>query len=111
MATTYAVTAPLLIIKDQAGKNHHTYFGGIVHYLNDEQKAHFLRLGLVKELHTIIDAEEFSQLEAPVAALAEKPKKVAAKEEWVKFGISKGNARGELESLTKEELVDLLDEF
>jgi hypothetical protein len=110
-ATTYAVTAPLLIIKDQAGRNHHTYFGSIVHYLNAEQKAHFLRLGLVKEIHTIIEADEFSQLEAPVAAILEKPKKVSPKADWVNFGVAKGNDRAELESLTKEELVDLLDEF
>jgi hypothetical protein len=50
---------PLLIVKDETGQLHHHYnqsiggsigFGLVIDYLNDEQKTHFLRMGLVEEV-------------------------------------------------------------
>ena len=106
-ATKFLVTAPLVIARAQDGKMHHAYYGTVLHFLDDEQREHFLRKGLVEEIKPGYPAEQ----PAPLDALLDKPKKVAPKEEWVNFGVSKGNDRAELESLTKDELVDLLSDF
>jgi hypothetical protein len=48
---------PLVVAKDQQGKNHHHYQGGFgansgpyIEWLNDEQRQHFLRHKLVIEI-------------------------------------------------------------
>lgn len=46
----YRVVAPLVVVKDQTGKLHHAYKGSQLAWLNDEQRDHFLRKGLVEEL-------------------------------------------------------------
>lgn len=53
----YRVVCPLVIAKDQAGKLHHAYKGSMLAWLNDEQREHFLRKGLVEEL-PVDDAPE-----------------------------------------------------
>lgn len=109
----YTVTAPLVVVKDQNDRNHHVYRGGYVPWLNDEQKAHFLSLSLVEEIKAGEHPAptDFSDGTPPVDALMEKPKKTALKGDWVRFGISKGNSAAELEAMSKEDLVELLDEF
>ncbi|CQD03762.1 hypothetical protein BN000_00642 [Mycobacterium europaeum] len=107
MSAGYRVVAPLVVAKDQTGKLHHCYRGAWIPWLSDEQRAHFLRHGLVEQL----DSPDAGPEIAPLDALIEKPKKVAPKEEWVRFGVSKGNSAAELEALTKDELVDLLGDF
>lgn len=47
---TYEVVAALVVAKDIDGKLQHCYRGSIIKWLNDKQRAHFLRLGLVVEL-------------------------------------------------------------
>ncbi len=103
----FTVTAPLVVARDGAGRLHHAYRGSFLPYLNDTQREHFLRHGLVQEIDSPEDAPDV----APLDVLATKPKRVSPKEEWVSFGVSKGNDRGELEALTKDELVDLLGDF
>lgn len=103
----YTVTAPLVVARDGAGRLHHSYRGAFIPTLNEVQRAHFLRHGLVREVASPEDAPAV----APLDALVDKPKRVAPKEEWVNFGVSKGNARADLEGLTKEELVELLGDF
>jgi hypothetical protein len=107
----FKVTAPLVVVRDQNGRNHHTYRGGYVPFLDDEQRPHFLRHGLVEEIEGPMPVESVPTAPPPVDALIEKPKKTAPKGDWVSFGISKGNAPGELEAMSKEELIDFLDEF
>lgn len=107
VAAGFRVIAPLVIAKDQTGKLHHCYRGTWIPWLDDVQRRHFLSLGLVEELASPDAAPPPPTLDA----LVEKPKKVAPKEEWVKFGVSKGNSAAELEALTKDELVDLLGDF
>lgn len=109
----YTVTAPLVVVKDQNDRNHHVYRGGYVPWLNDEQKAHFTRLNLVEEIKPGNHPApmEFDAGSPPVDALMEKPKKTAPKGDWVQFGISKGNSAAELEAMSKEDLIELLDEF
>lgn len=46
----YRVICPLVIAKDQAGRLHHAYKGSVLGWLNDEQREHFLRKGLVEEI-------------------------------------------------------------
>ncbi|BCP29603.1 hypothetical protein JF780_05775 [Mycobacterium intracellulare] len=107
MSAGYQVVAPLVVAKDQTGKLHHCYRGAWIPWLDDVQKAHFLRHGLVKQLESPDAAAPIE----PLDSLVEKPKKVAPKEDWVRFGVSKGNNQAELEALTKDELVDLLGDF
>lgn len=107
VATGYRVVAPLVIAKDQTGRLHHCYRGAWIPWLDDVQRGHFLRHGLVEELGSPDAAPALD----PMDALVEKPKKVAPKEDWVRFGVSKGNSQAELEALTKDELVDLLGDF
>ncbi len=47
---TYQVVAPLVIAKDQDGRPHHVYAGGIIQWLSLEQKKHFLDTGLVVKI-------------------------------------------------------------
>jgi len=110
----YKVTAPLVVVKDQAGRLRHTYFGAIVPWLNDEQRDHFLRLGLVEKIEPAAAetvpapvAEGTAAAEGTVPASA-KPVKVAPKEAWVDYGVANGHDRAELEALNKPDLVDLL---
>jgi cytochrome c oxidase cbb3-type subunit II len=59
MAYRMKPTVPLLVVKDETGRLHHHYnqaisgsvsYGSIIPYLNNEQREHFLRLGLVEEI-------------------------------------------------------------
>lgn len=104
----YLVTAPLVIAKDQAGRLQHAYQGSWIPWLSSKQKEHFLRHNLIEE---IADQEAADAGVVPLDSLVEKPKKTAPKDEWVKFGVSKGNSEAELNALTKDELVELLGDF
>jgi hypothetical protein len=46
---SYHVVAPLVIAKDQDGRLHHVYEGGVIAWLSDEQAEHFVSSGLVVE--------------------------------------------------------------
>ncbi|SIC56369.1 Uncharacterised protein [Mycobacteroides abscessus subsp. abscessus] len=101
----YLVTAPLVIVKDQVGKLHHTYHGATIPWLSDEQRDHLLGLGMIQEDGT-----------APVAAVADqgavetvaKPLSLAPTEDWIKYGVSQGHNEAELKGLEKPELIELL---
>jgi cytochrome c oxidase cbb3-type subunit II len=56
----YRVTAALVVAKGADGLLRHCYHGAVLNWLNDEQRAHFLRMGLV---------EEIAESEAPVVEL------------------------------------------
>jgi hypothetical protein len=100
-ATGYRVTAALVVAKDQTGRNHHVYHGAFIPWLNDEQRAHFLRHKLVEEV-TGTEAKEI----APEAVT--KPAKTAPEAKWVDYGVALGHSRAELEALSKQDLVELL---
>lgn len=103
----YRVIAPLLIIKDEAGRNHHTYHGGVAHYLNDEQKAHFLRLGLVEEVGVEAKPDPVEHDESKPAPKG-KPAKAASEAAWVDYAVSQGFSREEAEAKSKQELIEAL---
>ena len=98
----YRVTAALVVAKDQMGKNHHVYAGGVVPWLNDQQRDHFLRMNLVEEISDK-QAKDEGLPSAP-----KKPAKTAPQEAWIDYGEALGHARGELEALSRQDLVDLL---
>lgn len=117
----YKVTSALVVAADVTGKLHHKYHGSWIPWLNDVQRAHFLRLKLVEELQApeavgLVAAEAAAhdpgKVAAPAAPKAEqtagKPAKTAPAEKWVDYGVSQGQDRTELEGLSKPELVELL---
>ena len=67
MSGGYRVTAALVIAKDQTGRLHHIYYGDWIPWLNDEQRGHFLRLGLVEEIEEVQSAAVVEQHPAPAA--------------------------------------------
>ncbi|UXA06582.1 hypothetical protein KXD96_27980 (plasmid) [Mycobacterium sp. SMC-2] len=96
MAYRLTPQTPLVPAKDQQGHiRYHYQHNPIIPWLNDEQREHFLRLGLVEEI--VEDAK-------PGA----KPNKTAPQDKWVDYGVTQGHDRAELEALSKPELVDLL---
>jgi hypothetical protein len=108
---SYRVVKAMVIGKDQGGHNRNYYYGAVIPWLSEAQAKHLLSHGLVEKIH---DAPAPVKVPAAViaGALASgeiKPAKVASKEAWVDYGVAaKGQDRGELEALTKAELVDLL---
>lgn len=49
-AVTYKVVSALVIAKDIDGRLQHHYLGSVIRWLNDKQRTHFLKMGLVVEL-------------------------------------------------------------
>jgi hypothetical protein len=45
---SYQVVAPLVLAVDPDGHTHHVYEGGVIEWLSDAQRAHFLAEGLVE---------------------------------------------------------------
>ena len=99
---SYLVTAPLVVPKDQAGRNHHHYRGSVIPWLSPEQREHFLSMGLVEEIDSK-EAAERTGVEEP-----KQPSKTAPVSAWVDYGVHKGHDRDELEALSKQDLVELL---
>lgn len=102
MSGGYIVTAPVAIAADQSGKLHHRYHGAWIPWLNDEQREHFLRKGLVRE----VEGAGAHVASAPEAS--PRPAKTAPAEKWVEYGVAVGHSREELSALSKQELVELL---
>lgn len=94
---SYQVVAPLVIAKDQEGRLHHVYEGGIISWLSDEQAEHFVDSGLVVEVGSSGEAED-----GP-------PAKSASKAEWVEYAVADGYDRAEVEEMTKAEIQALFD--
>ena len=93
----YTVTAPLVLAIDQDGHTHHVYQGGFIEWLSDEQAAHFLREGLVKE-----GDDDGGSDDGP-------PAKTAPKADWVAFAVASGYDEAEADSMTKADLQALFD--
>ncbi len=47
---SFKVVAPLVLARDSEGKVHHHYAGSVIAWLPDDQRAHFLELGLVVDV-------------------------------------------------------------
>ena len=112
----YKVTAALVIAADVQGKLTHRYRDAWIPWLNDVQRAHFLRHGLVVELQAGEATPSPEPATAPAApdspaassTPAAKPAKTAPDEAWIEYGVGQGHDRDELAKLSKTDLRDLL---
>lgn len=98
---TYRVTAPLVLARDKEGKVHHVYQNGVINWLPEDQKAHFLDVGLVEKVSGSPAVEDDDDSGDGV------PLRAAPKAEWVDYAISKGADSEEAEASTKAELIEL----
>lgn len=104
---SYLVTAPCVVAKDQDGRLHHVYEGGVIQWLSDEQATHFLGAELVVE-----------QGAAPAAESVEggKPETDANKSvlvDWIAANVAQEDGSDytadELNKLTKPQLWEIID--
>lgn len=98
---TYRVTAPLVLARDKEGKVHHVYQNGVINWLPEDQKAHFLDVGLVEEVGADGSADNDDD--------GSKPKKAAPKADWVEFAVADGYDRDEVEAMSKSDIQALFD--
>lgn len=101
---SYVVTGPLVLARDKEGKTHHCYEGAVISWLSDEQAAHLLDTGLVREL--VGDSGDDGG----------KPARTAVKADLVSWLVDNavdedGNDydADELEKLNKDQLWERLD--
>src|SRR5271156_3424222 len=106
---SYRVIAACAIATDQGGRHRNYYYGSTIPWLSEAQAKHFLSHKLV-EVIPGAHAAPVSPAAATAAGVEHhgKPAKVASKEAWVEHGVALGQNRGELESLTKQDIIDLL---
>lgn len=109
---SYVVDAPLVLVRDQERKVHHYYQGATIAWLDDEQREHFLDLGLV---HKVGDAQTESD-SAPLESDDGKPDVDATKDvliAWVLANVVKDDgseySEAELKRLNKDDLWALID--
>ena len=110
---TFVVDAPLVLARDQAGRVHHCYAGAVIPWLSDEQRKHFLDLGLVHEVGEVQADEERS---VALQSGGSKPDSEATKPDliaWVLANVVKDDeseySEAELKRLTKDDLWALID--
>lgn len=100
---TYKVIAPLVIVKDDKGAQHHLYEGAVVFSNADpDHLEQLLDSGMVEEFE--VPAEPEPEPDAPPVPL-EEPKKSASKADWVEYAVSKGADRAEAEAANRDDLV------
>lgn len=110
---TFVVDAPLVLARDQAGRVHHCYAGAVISWLSDEQRKHFLDLGLVHEVGEVQADEERS---VALESGGSKPDSEATKPDliaWVLANVVKDDeseySEAELKRLNKDDLWALID--
>src|SRR5580693_4937874 len=105
----YQVTCALVQPKDKDGRIHAHYYGSVIGWLNDKERANYLRNNLVREICNAVEADEPTP-EVPEAAPdpGKKPLKTASFEAWVQYAVSKGFDRDEAAGKSKQELIDAL---
>ena len=114
----YQVIAPMVNPKDREGRVHAHYYGSVIGWLNEKERANYLRHNLVREVGGSPEAAEpFSPEVSPEVVAAgsalSRPNKVAPKEDWVNYVASlpgKDTAEVLDANFTKLELQDLADE-
>jgi hypothetical protein len=106
----YQVTCALVQPKDKDGRIHAHYYGSVIGWLNDKERANYLRNNLVREVEAAEPKPE-PTLEVASEATSEpgkKPLKTASFEAWVQYAVSKGFDREEAVGGTKQALIDAL---
>jgi hypothetical protein len=115
VTVAYKVVAPLVVVPDVEGVWHHAYQGAVLENLSREQVDHLLGLGFVAKVGSddavIVPGNEFldaDQIAVQTPELpVEPPAKVATKEIWVEFAVSRGADRAEAAALSKSDLIEL----
>ncbi|UVO12817.1 hypothetical protein NM962_01210 [Mycobacterium sp. SVM_VP21] len=117
----YEVVAPMVNAADQDGRLHPYYAGSIIRWLNDKQRSHFVRHGLVVALgdHDV-DGLRTSEPEpviepapavsggsetVPATESVERPAQVASKDLWVAYAVAQGMEFAEADAMSKVDLI------
>lgn len=96
---TYRVLAPLVLVRDEAGKTHHCYEGAVVEWIEPDHATYLLSEGLVAR-----DGVSAVSSSDP-AADSPRPAHVAPKSAWVDYAVANGLDRDEAESMSKQTLI------
>lgn len=96
---TYQVLAPLVIAKDQDGASHHVYRDGVIQWLSDEQREHFLSTGLVEEIGGQAAADPDADVDGP-------PSRGASQADWAAYAVSKGWDPDEAAATKRADLIE-----
>lgn len=115
---TYVVDAPLVLARDQERRVHHYYAGAVIPWLDEDQRAHFLELGLVHEVIGNASAVESDSAGGgdPSDLEDDRPASSAKKAELVSWLVTNAvDVSGddydaaELDKLTKDRLWELIN--
>lgn len=112
----YRVNAPLVLVRDEAGKTHHCYFGSVVDFVDADHAAYLLETGMLVADDTPSGAAKSVPVRAEDAGVNDsdpvvdlpRPPHVAAKALWIDYAVSQGFGRDEAEAMTKENLIATL---
>jgi len=91
---TYTVLAPLVLVRDEAGKTHHHYAGAVIDWIEPSHAAYLVAEGFVSG--------------GPAGGgdpVPGRPAHVAPKADWVAFAVSQGLDRAEAEGMSKQALI------
>lgn len=101
---TWKVVAPLVLAAGPDGQVSHVYAGGVIDWLSDAQRDHFLAEGLVVAVSAAAGAD------------GDKPHAAATKAELIAWLVDNAvkpdggdYTAGALQPLNKDELRDLID--
>jgi len=107
MATTYSVTAPLVLAKNEQGGVVYIYQGGQVPAgQSDDWIEQHLRSKMIVKGDYVPEAQQAPDSDAAPAA-DEKPSGNASHDEWAAYAVSQGMSQDEAEALSRNELRDL----
>lgn len=104
---TYAVTAPLVIVKDDEGTMHHVYFGGRIPANADEEHVKQLLEGeMIEEVQDAPDEAQDATPDEP-----QRPDGRAGREKWAEYAKLRGASEDEVKpesegGLSKADLVE-----
>lgn len=110
---SYRVLAPLVLVRDEAGRTHHMYEGAVVDFIDADHATYLCDNGMLAGDTPSVGADDGGKVVAEVndgdpGVDLPRPPHVAAKARWVDFAVDQGFAREEAESMTKEKLISAL---
>lgn len=110
----YIVTAPMVVVPDQAGKLHAYHDGGTIAWLPGEVARHLLSLDMVKKVDQAAPAAPAPDGPPPPPDSGDgkpkRPAQTALKADWVAYVVEAGLAtQEEAEKLDKAAMFALAD--
>ncbi|MGN0126071.1 MAG: hypothetical protein ACI38R_22745 [Rhodococcus sp. (in: high G+C Gram-positive bacteria)] len=106
--TAAEVTAPLVLVKNQAGEIGYHYRGSVIPWLAPEDLSRLEADGMVRALDVTLAPEPAAVATGDGTQYVPRPAKAHAKELWVDYAVSKGWDRAHAESMRKNDLVAAL---